>query len=166
MAIDDVSIPEGMSALLDIFASELAELRFGDLDRGALERAADAVRVAAGDLAEAEAAAEAARTALEAAREELLQKGQRALAYARIYAEGAPEIAQRLQAITFVRGTRRTEVTSTSVGPADGAPRRRGRPPKVNSEVTGTLALGAAGADDGAPAPATPVVVATAAAGR
>ena len=160
MATDDACLPEGINALLAVFASDLADVRFGDLDRAALERGAGSVRAAADELADAEAAAEAARGALEAAREELLQKGQRALAHARIHAEDLPEVSQRLQAITLGRDLRRGE--PVALGGHEGAPRRRGRPPKVAGEVTGTLALGptaprhpdgpAASATDSAPA--------------
>ena len=140
MSADEASIPAAMNTLLELFATELADVRFGDLDRAALDQAADAVRAAATDLAEANAAAEAARAALEAARETLLHKGQRALAYARIYAEANPPLADRLQVITITRpGTRRPDPGAP--GLAD-PPRRRGRPPKTPAaEDTGTLPL-------------------------
>jgi multidrug efflux pump subunit AcrA (membrane-fusion protein) len=139
MTADDEPISPAMNTLLELFATHMTELRFGDLDRAALTSAAEAVRTAASELAEAEAAAATARAALEAAREALLQKGQRALAYARIYAEGSPELAERLDAITLVRAGRRAEPATT--GQAE-APRRRGRPPKVAAaDGSGTLPL-------------------------
>jgi hypothetical protein len=140
MTIADDPIPVSMSHLLELFASELADVRFGELDRVSLEKSAETVRVAAAELARAEVAAEAARAALESAREALLQKGQRALAHARIHAEGTPELEQRLQAIALTRSTRRAE--PMPVGIAEALPRRRGRPPKATiAEASGTLAL-------------------------
>jgi hypothetical protein len=143
-------LSEPMTRLLELFATDLAKLRFGDLDAAALNEAAGAVRAAARDVAEAEALAATARTALEAAREALLHKGQRALAHARIYAEGQPELAERLDGITLA-GSRRVEPRAITPELADATPRRRGRPPKA-SAVTGTLALGGA---PGAPANGT-----------
>jgi hypothetical protein len=135
MTTDD-AIPPAMGTLLDLFATELKELRFGEIDRPALEKAAAAVRAAAQELAEVEALAETARASLEAAREALLQKGQRALAYARIYAEGSPALDERLQAINLGRGLRRPEAIV-----AETAPRPRGRPPKTPKVEGGTLPL-------------------------
>jgi hypothetical protein len=140
MSIVDDPVPAAMSHLLELFATELADVRFGELDRVSLEKAAEKVRVAAAELGRAEAAAEAARAVLESAREALLQKGQRALAHARIHAEGTPELEQRLQAISLTRGTRRME--PMPVGVAEALPRRRGRPPKATAaEASGTLPL-------------------------
>ena len=159
MANDD-AIPEGMNRLLDLFATDLAKVRFGDLDASALDSAAGAVRAAARDLAEAEALADAARASLEAAREALVHKGQRALSYARIYAEGSPELAQRLEGIALVGGPRRPEANKLLTPDlAEAAPRRRGRPPKATA--TGTLALGGAAppASNGTPASPTEAAI-------
>jgi hypothetical protein len=152
---DDESIPEAMRRLLDLFASDLADLRFGDLDATALDRAASAVRAAVRELEEAEALADAARSSLATTREGLVHLGQRALAYARIYAEGSPELAERLEAIVLPGGPRRAEPKAISPGVPEASPRRRGRPPKPSSPAaTGTLELGPAasrhanGADD------------------
>lgn len=140
MSTADDPIPAAMTTLLDLFASELADVRFGELDRVSLEKSAEQVRVAAAELGRAEAAADAARALLESAREALLQKGQRALAHARIHAEGTPELEQRLQAIVLTRSTRRAE--PMPVGIAEALPRRRGRPPKATTaETSGTLPL-------------------------
>jgi hypothetical protein len=135
MTTDD-AIPPAMGTLLELFATELADQRFGEIDRAALESAAAAERTAAHELAEIEAMAETARAALEAAREALLAKGQRALAYARIYAESSPALDERLQSITLARGLRRPEPIL-----AESAPRPRGRPPKVPKVEGGTLPL-------------------------
>ena len=140
----DDPIPAAMNELLELFASELADVRFGELDRTSLEKCAENVRVAAAELGRAEAAAEAARAALEAAREALLQKGQRALAHARIHAEGTPVLEQRLQTIALTRPTRRAE--PLPLGVTEALPRRRGRPPKVaTAEASGSLALSGEG---------------------
>ena len=139
------ALPESMNRLLELFASDLAKVRFGDLDASVLEGAAGAVRAAARDLAEAEALAEASRASLEAAREALLHKGQRALAHARIFAEGSPDLASKLEGIALSGGSRRAEPKLITPDLAEPSPRRRGRPPKTAAPATGTLALDGAG---------------------
>lgn len=135
-------IPEAFTSLLALFASDLAHVRFGDLDRAALETAAAAVQAAAAELATAELAAAAARAELEATRDELLQTGQRALAYARIYAEGSPPLTQRLQTISFASGPRPGDASDANkTGAAETITRRRGRPAKTSNEATGRLPL-------------------------
>jgi hypothetical protein len=136
MTTDDDAIPPAMGTLLELFTTELADVRFGEIDRPALEKAATAVRAAARELAEVESLAETARASLDAARDALLQKGQRALAYARIYAEGSPALDERLQAINLGRALRRPEPIV-----AETAPRPRGRPPKQPKLEGATLPL-------------------------
>jgi hypothetical protein len=147
--------PEPMTRLLQLFATDLAKVRFGDLDAATLNEAAGLVRAAARELAEAEALAAGARASLEVAREALLNKGQRALAHARIYAEGSPELSQRLEAITL-GGPRRVEPKAITPDLAEAAPRRRGRPPRAAAAATatGTLALGEAPINGTSPADA------------
>jgi hypothetical protein len=148
------AIPEAMTRLLALFATDLAKVRFGDLDASVLQTAAGAVQAAARELAEAEALADAARASLEAAREALLHKGQRALAHARIFAEGSPDLSGRLEGIALPGGPRRAEPRLLTPDLTEASPRRRGRPPKTSAPATGTLALGGAGPHpaNGAPA--------------
>jgi hypothetical protein len=154
---NDHAIPDGMKQLLDLFTSDLSKVRFGDLDGPALEAAAGAVRAAAGELAEAEALADAARASLEAAREVLVQKGLRALAHARIFAEGSPELAAKVEAVVLVAGARPPEARLLTPDLAEAPPRRRGRPPRAPGPASGTLALstGTPHSGNGTPAPST-----------
>jgi hypothetical protein len=118
-------IPEPIEKLIQVFTQELAGVEFPGAGTAVLERAIEAARAAADRLAVAEAAADAARDALAEAEAELMRKAQRALAYARIYAEEAPALGTRLDEIVL-----RPEVAA----PAP-EQRRRGRPRKV---ATGT----------------------------
>jgi ElaB/YqjD/DUF883 family membrane-anchored ribosome-binding protein len=97
------SIPQSVRAVLDLFATELAELRFGDLDAALLARLAEEVGGAEAAVAEAEAALSAARTRLHDGHEALLLQAQRALAYAKVYAEENPELAQSVELISLPR---------------------------------------------------------------
>lgn len=134
---DNDPISPAMRALLEVFSTELAEVKFPDVDAEVLEEGAHRVRAQADAVAQAQAALEAARQALAESQEALLQKGQRALAYARVFSEEDAELSTKLEAISLPRVARkgvRTESAVVAEAPAQGddaAPRRRGRPPKA-----------------------------------
>lgn len=117
-----------LQSLLDLFASELSELKFPDVDAEALEHAAQKVRDAALQVERAEAALDAARRSQLEVEEQLVGKAQRALAYAKVYAEEAPELLAKLEAIALPRARK---VPS----PDAPAPRRRGRPRKTDESA-------------------------------
>ena len=117
-------IPESIEKLVELFTQKLANVEFPGAGTTVLTQAIDAARAAADRLAVAEAAAHAERAALAEAEAELMRKAQRALAYARIYAEEAPALGTLLDAIVL-----RPEVAATAVP----EPRKRGRPRKVAS---------------------------------
>lgn len=130
-------VPAPAQLVLDFFENELAELKFADMDRSVLQTALEQVQALAEEQAQAEAALRAAQDNLQGSLDALLGKCQRALAYARIYAEGDPELARRLEAIVIPRRAR------SGVGPAAPAsasetsePRvsKRGRPKAVPAE--------------------------------
>jgi hypothetical protein len=143
MVNEHAALSPDMNQLLALFAAELAEVRFGDLDHDALMAAASAVDAAAATLAEAERTAVAARAALDRVQGVLLLKGQRALAHARIHAEGDAALTERLQGIVLDRASERASDREAAAGFVATAMRRRGRPPKSAAlgEVTGTLRL-------------------------
>ncbi|HMI84547.1 MAG TPA: hypothetical protein VK550_10660 [Polyangiaceae bacterium] len=130
-------IPSAVQEVVDLFVSELASLKFGDLEPASLAAASEEVRAIAADVIRAEAALENTRAVLAEKRDALLQKAQRALAYARVYAENQPELAARLERIALPRSPRRNAKSELSLDEAklSGAPetttpspRRRGRP--------------------------------------
>ncbi len=118
-----------LGRLLELFHAELADVKFPGIDRAVLDEAADRVGEAALQVAQAEAMLQAARARLADMQEQLEQKGQRALAYARIYAEELPALASQLDAIGSLGGAHRPGVSESVDGAAE-APRRRGRPRK------------------------------------
>ncbi len=121
-----------VQALLDLFATSLADVRFADVDGPSLARCAADVEAAAQAEVVARCALDAAHLALQEKQEALLQRAQRALAYARVYADSDPALAASLEAIGLPRATRRATVGDALVlsTASDTSPRPRGRPRK------------------------------------
>jgi hypothetical protein len=161
------AIPDPVSGpvreLLAIFDHDLRDVRFPDVDREALDACARQVLEAAAALARQEAATAAARAALDSCQDALAVKAHRAAAYARVFAEGDPALAARLDAIALPRRATRGAAAASALAAAPvRAPRRRGRPPRARpSDETslfaapeghgaGGIAAGAGGATAGA----------------
>jgi hypothetical protein len=127
------AIPTPVQTVLELFTTSLADVRFGDLDALALARFATEVETAADAVARAQSALDAAREALQEKQDALLQQAQRALAYARVYAESDEALTGRLDAISLPRATRRSRAEDALVLSADPqpSPRPRGRPRKA-----------------------------------
>ncbi|XXF78435.1 hypothetical protein P2318_01380 [Myxococcaceae bacterium GXIMD 01537] len=157
-AFENDPIPPALQALLELFHQELAQVKFPDVDGAVLREAAARVRERAEEVARAQAALEAARQALQETQEALLQKGQRALAYARVFAEDDAELSTKLDAVSLPRLARKAvrvegaAVAESAMASDENAPKRRGRPPKARpaggaslfSEAGGPEALAAA----------------------
>jgi len=106
------AIPSPIQSLLDLFASDLADVRFGDVDATTLSGAAAEVETAAEALSAAQAVLDEARAKLQERQDVLMQHAQRALAYARVYAEARsssslPTIRSRRDARADVRASTR-----------------------------------------------------------
>ncbi len=132
------ALPQGFPDLLDLFAHSLAEVRFGDLDAATLTSVAAEVTAAAEEVAAAEAALETARAALAARQETLLVQANRALAYARVFAEADEPLLARVNAIVLPRSPRKPRLdtvfsaaAATGTDPELAARRPRGRPRKI-----------------------------------
>jgi hypothetical protein len=139
-------ISPALHSLLDLFASDLKQVKFPDMDASVLQEAAGRVRERAEALAKAQAAMEAARLALHESQEALLQRGQRALAYVRVFAEENAELSAKLDGISLPRAARKSAradgapVESQQVAANDeSAPKRRGRPPKARAAAAPSL---------------------------
>jgi ElaB/YqjD/DUF883 family membrane-anchored ribosome-binding protein len=134
------AIPSPIQALLALFDGELASVKFPDVDAALLASSAANVRASAEAVARAEAALDAARASLVETNDALVVRAQRALAYARVYAEGNASLGTQLDAITLPRAARRSVRDGESLGNAGAhvAPaRRRGRSRK--DESSGSL---------------------------
>jgi hypothetical protein len=136
-------IPSTVQEVVDLFVSELASLKFGDLEPAGLAQTCEEVKSLAADVARTEIELENARARLADKRDALLQQAQRAHAYARVYAESRPELASRLERITLPRSLRRNSKGESALlfaEPSDAreapAPTRRRRAPReVDSQV-------------------------------
>ena len=89
-------IPSLAVRVLDLFHGVLSDVRFPDADRELLDADAATVREAARAVSEAEDSLRARKEALEAAQRVLRERAQRALSYARIFAESRPDLAGAL----------------------------------------------------------------------
>jgi hypothetical protein len=134
MMTDAISPP--IQSLLDLFTTSLADVRFADLDGQTLARLAEGVVTAADTVAAAQSALDAARDALNERQETLLHQAQRALAYARVFAESDETLTAQLDAISLPRAARRTRPDGALVLSADPQPasRPRGRPRKAPAD--------------------------------
>jgi len=98
-----------IQALLDLFQRELAEVRFGDIDARRLAALAADVQAASEALEAHEATTSRLRSTLSDNHELLMQQAQRALAFARIYAENDDELAAKLNQIALPRAGKRAK---------------------------------------------------------
>jgi hypothetical protein len=131
------AIPLPVQAVLELFASTLAEVRFADVDARALTAIATDVQTMADAVTSAQAALDESRRALEERQQVLLAQAQRAVAYARVFAEGDEALLRQLDAIALPRAVRRPRAADESPfthasDPTESAaaPRTRGRPRK------------------------------------
>lgn len=139
------AISPPVQTVLDLFATHLPDLRFGDVDAQSLARGAQEVQAAADVVTASQATFESARVVLHERQEALLQQVQRALAYARVYAEADETLSAHLDAVTLPRPTRRARVeipvahgTSEELvltSEPQPAKRPRGRPRKVPAPI-------------------------------
>ena len=140
-------VSSAVQEVVELFTGELSELRFGDLEGSVLARATDEVKGIAVEVATAELVLEAARARLAEKQDALLQKVQRALAYARVYAEGQPELAARIDQIAVPRATRRSprvevnplESEDVAITSGEAVARRRGRPRRIDQGAASNL---------------------------
>jgi hypothetical protein len=128
------AIPEPVQILLDLFKNDLADVRFADMDAKTLAHLASEVRAAESAVMSAQAALDSAKNALQLHQDILTQQAQRALAYARVYAEGNDALSTRLDAVALPRPARRASLV-LSATPPDEPARRRGRPRKAANDL-------------------------------
>jgi len=119
-----------LDALIDLFESDLERVNFPDVSAAALRDAAESVETQRLAVAAAEATLRGARDALEQTRANHVRLGRRALAYARVYAEGDSDLEARLDGI-------RRGLDGTKSETSGEAPKKRGRPRKSDVGLFG-----------------------------
>ncbi len=124
-----------------LFADELSDVRFPDLDAKILNAAIGDVEKAFAEVARLEAVVTEARRKLDESHDVLVHKAARGLAYARVFADSDAELLARLDAITLPRSRR----GGAALVPAADAPKKRGRKPNAPAE---TLFNGSSSAND------------------
>jgi hypothetical protein len=95
-----------VQAVLELFQGPLADLRFGDVDAAGLASVAAEVEGAAAEVARQEAQLNELRQSLTERQDALLVLAQRALAYARVYAEHDEALTEQLARITLPRASK------------------------------------------------------------
>ena len=130
-------VPPGASALLALF-EERSDLKFPDLDVDVLRGAMVEVDDAFADVTAVEAQLEEARERLARRQDAFLAKAQKALAYAKVFAEEDPALADRLSQVILPR-SRKPVVARLEPVPIESsaeAPKpRRKRTPRTESEA-------------------------------
>lgn len=125
-------LPADLQQLLQLFSS-LPDVRFPELDPGALQVAVARAKERQLELTALEAQREAARLALEEEQEALLRKGHRLLAYLKVYAEHDEALAAKVNALALPRLRKPLPTAGVGDGEPVPAPKKRGRPRKASS---------------------------------
>lgn len=127
-------------ALRDLFTGPLRDVSFPGVDASAVadlvahaEGGARAVVAARTALLEAQASLASAEAVFADRRSLLANKAQLALAYARVFAQDDPALLAAVEGVSLPRLRAVTSAPSNMTAAAPTAPRRRGRPPKVQS---------------------------------
>lgn len=137
---DPISV--SLRDVLAVFDDALADVKFPDVDNDALQAQAKEVEERHAEVRRLEAALEEAKKRLDDAQDGLLNKAQRAVAYARVYADGDVLLSSRLESIALPRA----KAKSSPPAQASSAPKKRGRPAKNAAEADASLF--AVGSDD------------------
>jgi len=104
-----------IQALLELFQGPLAEVRFADVDAAGLLHQASLVDAAAAAVAEQEVSLAQLRQSLVEQQEALAVLAQRALAYARVYAEQDDALTEQLTRIALPRANKPRKVNAKPV---------------------------------------------------
>lgn len=104
----DHPVSQPLRSLLGLYEEHLAEVRFADMDLGVLAAQIDVVEAKAETLRQAMARVQEAQAGLLASQEDLDKAGQKALAYASVFAADQPDLQKALAALPGLRATAST----------------------------------------------------------
>jgi hypothetical protein len=102
-----------VQAVLELFQGPLADVRFADVDAAGLAGVAAEVESAAAEVARQEAQLAELRQSLTERQDALLVLAQRALAYARVYAEHDEALTEQLARISLPRAAKPRKANAT-----------------------------------------------------
>jgi hypothetical protein len=102
-----------VQAVLELFQGPLADVRFADVDATGLASVAAEVESAAAAVARQEAQLSELRQSLSERQDALLVLAQRALAYARVYAEHDEALTEQLARISLPRAAKARKASAT-----------------------------------------------------
>jgi len=105
-------LPPPVQAVLELFQGPLSEVRFADVDAAVLANSARTVEAAAVAVIEREAQLAELKQTLADKQEALLVLTQRALAYARVYAENDEGLSEQLAGIALPRVSKPRKASS------------------------------------------------------
>lgn len=109
-------VPAEVRAVIELFASQLANVSFPDVDAGALRRQADELRVQAKEVARVRESLDAALASFVTRLATLTETSARAVAYARIYSVAHPDQHALATAIAALSQPPETTAGSTTSG--------------------------------------------------
>jgi hypothetical protein len=115
------SLPAPVQAVLELFQGPLSDVRFADVDAAGLANLAAEVEGAASAVALQEARLTELRQTLAERQDALLLLAQRAVAYARVYAEHDEALTEQLSRITLPRAGKPRKAAATKAPEAEGA---------------------------------------------
>ncbi|MCU0694574.1 MAG: hypothetical protein MUF54_24605 [Polyangiaceae bacterium] len=127
-------VPVEITRLLAIFEQELAGVSFPDVSQEALRAATSDIQARAKQVADARSQLDEAVQQLVQSHEALRRLGERALAYAKVYASGDEELGARLEAVSLGEASRRKRRKAAE--PASEGPKRRKRGIAEESSAT------------------------------
>lgn len=133
-------VSPAIQSIVQLFQGPLEALRFGNVDATALTQLASEVETAAGEVERKEAELLHLRQELAQRQEALLVLAQRALAYAKVYAENDESLSEQLNRITLPRAAKPRK---PSAAPSPARAAREGEPTSESqSESQGESAPG------------------------
>jgi hypothetical protein len=115
-------VAQPVVSVLELFSGPLAGARFGDVDQEALAQLAANVEHTGIEVTTAEAKLAELRLLLATEQGALLALAQRALAYARVYAESHEELATTLHSISLPRPTKARKASAVRSSDLESAP--------------------------------------------
>ena len=149
-----------VQAVLELFQGPLADVRFADVDATGLASVAAEVESAAAAVARQEAQLSELRQSLSERQEALLLLAQRALAYARVYAEHDEALTEQLARISLPRAAKARKASATKADGGEAAAQAEPAAPESSASAAEAPATGdgveaeAAAFNAVAPAPA------------